>query len=328
MYPMNIARTLRLIAQSCLQIKAGDKVIILGYTEEDQRVAAALAAEAHTVGAEAGVVLVPPPPPGVIEPPAFVAAAMMASNLVVTLGLVDFGHSQARKQATAAGVSYAYIPDLMNDELTELATSSDDLEAVRERTVAMAELVTNAKTAHITTTSGTDLTIPIEGRPGLPLHPVFEKPGHFAIVPFYAEVACAPLENAAYGVAVADGTVVGMPGFNGVLTEAIRFVFEKGRVVNIEGGRTAAKLEAALKDAGENADSLAEMGLGSNHRMRDILVGNRRDNGIFGHVHFALGRNVDLGGKQMSPIHTDFLICDASLELDGRIIMEHRQLMV
>lgn len=325
---MSIARTVRLICESCLRIGAGDKVVILGFTEDDQRIAAALAAEAHTAGAEAGVILVPPPAPGVVEPPPFVAAAMLASDLVVTLGLVDFGHSQARKQATAAGVSYAYIPDLMNDELTELGTTSNDLMAVRERTLTLAELVTHAKTARITTAAGSDLTILIEDRPGLPLYPVFDRPGHFAIVPFYAEVACAPVEHTAHGVAVADGTVVGMPGFNGVLPEPIRFAFEKGRVVGVDGGRIAAKLGRAVKEAGVNADRLAEMGLGSNHRMRDILVGNRRDNGIFGHVHFALGRNLDLGGKQMSPIHADFLLCGARLELDGKLIMENRRLMV
>lgn len=328
MYPMNISRTIRLICESCLKIKSGDKVIILGFTEEDQRIAAALAAEAHAMGSEAGVILVPPPLPGVVEPPSFVEAAMLASDLVVTLGLVDFGHTQARKRATQAGVSYAYIPDLMNDELTELGSTSEDLMAVRERTLILAELVTNAKTARITTAAGTDLTIPLDGRPGLPLYPVFDAPGHFAIVPFYAEVACAPLENEAHGVAVVDGTVVGMPGFNGVLPKPIRFIFKKGRVAGIEGDQLAAKLDIALKRAGENTDSLAELGIGSNHCMRDVLIGNRRDNGIFGHIHLALGRNIDLGGVQMSPIHTDFLLCEARLELDGELIIEDRQLMV
>lgn len=328
MYPMNISRTIRLICESCLKIKSGDRVIILGFTEENQRIAAAIASEAHVMGAEAGVILIPPPLPGVVEPPSFVAAAMMASDLVVTLGLVDFGHTMARKQATAAGVSYAYIPDLMNDELTELGISSEDLMAVRERTLLLAERVTNARTAKITTAAGTDLTIPLDGRPGLSLYPVFDAPGHFAIVPFYAEVACAPLENKAHGVAVFDGTVVGMPGFNGVLPHPIRCIFEKGRVVKMEGGPLAAKLESALKKSGENTDSLAELGIGSNHCMRDVLIGNRRDNGIFGHIHLALGRNTDLGGVQMSPIHMDLLLCEARLELDGELIIENRQLMV
>jgi len=322
MYPMDISRTVRLIVDTCLNIKAGSKILIIGFTEEEINLASALAADAHAAGAEVGIVLVEPPVRKV-EPPAFLAEAMKKVDTIVTLGRVDFGHTAARKEATAQGVSYAYIPDLMNQELIDLDIQPQDLLEVKDRTVQIAEAVTDAKTARITASGGTDLEMDILDRPGLALHPIFRSPGHFAIVPFYCEVACAPVEGTASGTVVADGTIVGLPGLDGVLNEPIRMEVEKGRVVNISGGREAQFLSDRMPTLGENSDCIAELGIGTNYKMRNILVGNRRDNAIWGHIHLALGRNIDLGGNQPSPIHADFMIMDADLTLDGRKINEN-----
>ncbi|MHB8763483.1 MAG: aminopeptidase [Deferrisomatales bacterium] len=324
MYPMDISRTVRLIVSTCLGVKAGTRILIVGYTDEDLRLATAQAAEAHASGAEAGVVLVAPP--RAVEPPEFLAEAMKKVDTVVTLGPVDYGHTHARKELSALGVNFAYIPDLMNQELVDLDIGPDDLLGVSERTVRVAEAVTRARTARVVSAAGTDLCMEVEGRPGLALHPVFRKPGHFAIVPFYYEVACAPVEGTARGTVVTDGTVVGLPGLNGVLAEPIRWTVEGGRVTAIEGGREARRLRELLPAFGENANCIAELGIGMNDRMRNVLVGNRRDNAIFGHIHIALGRNQDLGGDVWSPLHADFLTMDVRLELDGETIIDQGRL--
>lgn len=324
MYPMDISRTVRLIIKTCLQVRAGQEVLIIGTTDEDLKLASALAAEVHAAGAEPGVVLVERPIRKV-EPPDWLAKAMTRVDRIITLGLTDFGHTQARKEATAAGVSYAYIPDLMNEELTELGVGPRDLYRIRDLTLKVAEAISEAGRARITSPAGTDLELDLKGRPGLPLQPVREGPGHFAIVPFYSEVACAPRENRARGVVAAQGTVVGLPGLNGVPAEPIRWEVEKGRVRSVEGGREARTLAKMLPKLGKNADALAELGIGTNPKMRDTLVGNRRDNAIFGHIHLALGRNLDLGGTLASPIHTDFLVLEATLELDGQKVLQGRR---
>jgi leucyl aminopeptidase (aminopeptidase T) len=238
------------------------------------------------------------------------------------LGQVDFGHSNARKQATAANVSYFYIPDLMNEELLNLNIQSPDLIHIKERTLALAQMVSEADKARVTSPAGTDLEIDIQGRPGLALQPIYSAPGHFAIVPFYSEVACAPCEGRALGTVVVDGSIVGLSGLNGVVSDPIRWRVVEGRVVEVQGGREASVLAKDLPELGENADCLAELGIGTNFKMRDVLVGNRRDNAIFGHVHLALGRNTDLGGQQWSPIHADFMTRNVKLELDGKPVID------
>ncbi len=324
MYPLDISWTVKLIIDTCLRIQPGHRILIAGFTEADLKLASALAARARAAEAEVGIVLVEPPTRKV-EPPSFLAEAMKKVDFVITLGLVDFGHTETRKEITSQGISYAYIPDLMNQELIDLNIHPQDLLDVTERTLVMAESVSKARSARITSPSGTDIEIDITERQGLPLHPIFRNPGHFAIVPFYYEVACAPVEYKANGTVVTDGTIVGLPGLNGVLEEPIIWEMEKGRIVNIKGGKKARSLSQLLPSLGENADSLGELGIGTNDRMRNILVGNRRDNAISGHVHLALGRNMDLGGNQWSQIHADFMVMNATVQLDGRpIISEGR----
>jgi aminopeptidase len=317
MYPLDISRTVKLIIDTCLNVQPDHRVLIAGFTEDDMKLASALAARAHAAGAEVGIILVAPSARKV-EPPSFLAAAMREVDLVITLGLVDFGHTEARKALTSQGISYAYIPDLMNQELIDLNIQPQDLLDIMERTLIIAELVSKARTARITSPSGTDIEIDIHERQGLPLHPIFRSPGHFAIVPFYYEVACAPVEYKATGTVVADGTIVGLSALNGVLDEPITWEMEKGRIVNIRGGKKARLLSQLLSSLGENADSLGELGIGTNDKMHNLLVGNRRDNAVLGHIHLALGRNVDLGGNQWSQIHADFMVMDATLQLDGR----------
>jgi leucyl aminopeptidase (aminopeptidase T) len=317
MYPLDISWTVKLIIDTCLNVQPGQRILIAGFTEADMRLASALAARARAAEAEVGIVVVEPPARKV-EPPPFLAAAMKEVDFVITLGPVDFGHTEARKSLTNQGISYAYIPDLMNQELIDLNIQPQDLLDVMERTLIIAELVSKAEIARITSSPGTDIEIDVRGRQGLPLHPIFRGPGHFAIVPFYYEVACAPVEHKATGTVVTDGTVVGLPALNGVLDEPITWEMEKGRIVNVRGGKKAHLLSQLLPSLGENADSLAELGIGTNDRMHNLLVGNRRDNTLLGHVHLALGRNMDLGGNQWSPIHADFMVMNATVQLDGR----------
>lgn len=321
MYPMDISHTVRLIIQTCLQVAPGQELLIIGFSDDDLKLAAALAGEARAWGAEAGIVMVEPPRHRV-EPPDFLTAAMLKVDTVITLGQVDFGHSNARKQATAAKVNYFYIPDLMNEELLDLHIQASDLIHIRERTLALAQMVSEADSARVTSPAGTDLEIDIQGREGLALQPIYSGPGHFAIVPFYSEVACAPCERRSRGTLVVDGSIVGLSGLTGVVSEPICLRMAEGRVVEIQGGREASALAKNLPDLGENAESLAELGIGTNFRMRDVLVGNRRDNAIFGHVHLALGRNTDLGGEQWSPIHADFMTRNVRLDLDGKPVID------
>lgn len=320
MYPMEMINTVRLITDTCLAIKEEDKILILAYSDEALKVASILAAEFKAAQAEVGIVIVEPPKE--VEPPSFLAEAMKKVDIVITLGEVDFGHTIARKEATAQGVKYAYMPDIMSEEIAALGILPEDLMEVKERTEKLADAISRAKEVHVSSSAGTDIVLDVEGRKGLALHPIFRDPGHFAIIPFYYEVACPPVEGRAKGTVVIDGTVVGFPSLNGIVKEPIRWNVKNGKVVDIKGESTACQLRDVLSKLDENANCIAELGIGTNYKLPNRLIGTRRDNAIFGHVHLALGRNIDLGGTLQSQIHVDFLSMDVKLELDGKSIIE------
>jgi leucyl aminopeptidase (aminopeptidase T) len=214
------------------------------------------------------------------------------------------------------------MPELMATDLAELAIKSKDLVEVMEFTDRLASAVSEANKVHISNRIGTDVVFDITGRRGLSLTPVFRTPGQLSVIPFYAEVACAVVEGKGSGTAVLDGTVVGLPSLNGVLNEPISWGVQKGSVVGINGGREAVKLRGLLEKLDDNAWKIGELGIGTNFKLPNRLRGTRVDNAIFGHIHLALGRNVDLGGEQWSQIHADFLCSDVKVELDGRTIIE------
>ncbi len=316
---MEMIRGIKLITDTCLQIKKGEKVIIVAYGDEDLKVAFLLAAEMKVAQAEVGIIIVEPPKE--IEPPPFLAEAMKKVDVLISLGNIDYGHTMARKEAPS--LKYGYMPAIMMKAMAELNFQSEDLLEIEKRTEQLAELVSKAKEAHLFSGAGTDLVLDIEGRRGTPIHPIFRKPGHLAIIPFYAEVAVAPVEHKARGTYVVNGNIWGHPSLECIVKDPIYWKVETGKVVDIKGGKEANLLRGTLPKFDENAFSIGELGIGTNHKLPNRLTGTKMDDAIFGHVHIALGRNMTLGGTQWSQIHVDFLSTDIKLELDGKTIIEN-----
>src|SRR3989339_1721021 len=106
MYPMELMSGVKLITSTCFNIRGGEKVIIVGYSDEDMKVAALLAADMKAAKAEVAIVAVEPPKN--VEPPVFLAEAMKNVDIMISFGDLDYGHTLARKEATS--LKYAYVP--------------------------------------------------------------------------------------------------------------------------------------------------------------------------------------------------------------------------
>lgn len=323
MYAMEMIHGVRLITETCLNIEGGEKVMIVAYGDEDLKLASLLASEMKAARAEVAIVIVEPSREK--EPPPFLSEAMKMVDICISLGDIDYGHTEARKMAPL--LKYAYIPPIMSRCIRKSTILRDDLLEVESRTEWLAKEVSKAKQARIVSSAGTDLWLDIEGRKGIPIHPIFRKPGHFAILPFYAEVACAPVEGKAVGTYVVDGSIWGHESIERIPKEPIFWQVEKGRVVKMEGGADAQEIEKALSGFDENAWSIGELGIGTNPKLPTRLTGTKLDDALFGTVHLALGRNISLGGSQRSLIHIDFLCTNIRLELDGKTYIENGHLL-
>ena len=327
MYPYELIQSVRLITDVCLEIAPGENVLCITDAEEKMDVITLIAAECKMRGAETAVILLEPRREHHHEPPHSVALAMRNADVVIVMAYGELMHTRARKEACAAGVKYAALGGLTKEYLVKTNLTREDLIEVRALSERIAERLTAASTARLTSRAGTDLTASLEGRKGGTLLP-FGVKGSFCMVPAYAEVFVAPVEDSVEGVAVIDGNMLGAANFEGLVEEPFEIQFKKGRIVRISGGKDAKKLQTLLDGLEDEARTFAELAVNSNPKAPQQLVGMRTDNSIAGHAHIGLGRNDHIGGKSATEAHLDMLLVWPTLLLDGKPILENGKLLI
>lgn len=327
MYSFELIQSVRLITDVCLEIAPGENVLCITDGEEKMDVITLIAAECRARGAETAVILLEPRKAHHHEPPRCIARVMKEADVVITMAYGELMHTKARKDACAAGVKYAAVGGVTKEYLARLNLTREDLIEVRILTEKIAQRLTEASSAHLITQLGTDLRMSLEGRNGIALLP-FGKKGSFCMVPAYAEAPIAPIEDSVEGIAVVDGTMVGAENFEGLVEEPFKVYFEKGRMVNISGGKDAKRLESLLDTLEDEARTFAELAVNSNPKVPKKFTGSRMDNSIAGHVHIGLGRNDHIGGKSTAEAHLDLLLTRATLILDGKPVLENGNLRI
>ncbi len=314
----DVANGLRSIMEACGMVKKGEQVLVIADNEGGSMWLGEIVMNvAGSMGGNAMLMVIDPPEMRGAEPPPAVSAAMKKVN--VSIRVTDKAalvHSTARKEATALGARY-YTFDNIPLEHIKKGASALDIHTIADRTEKLARIMDRSKIARVTSPSGTDLRFSIEGRKSIPLHPLSPI---VAGVPYYAEAASAPVEASADGKIVVD---LGFIDWGYLLNKPIHLVVREGNVVSVAGGNLADmnKLNDALKKY-KNASNIAEFGIGTSHIVPLPMRGNRQDAARMGTVHFALGRNDDIGGLTHSEVHWDVLISQPNIELDGQLIMK------
>jgi leucyl aminopeptidase (aminopeptidase T) len=107
----------------------------------------------------------------------------------------------------------------------------------------------------------------------------------------------------------------------GLVDEQIVLTFRQGRIVAVEGGRSAEAARTAIAGAGGGADVVAELGIGTNERAR-ITGSVITDEKVLGTAHVAFGDNASpsYGGDNRAAIHVDGIMADATIEADGKVV--------
>ncbi|MBV9467255.1 MAG: aminopeptidase, partial [Solirubrobacterales bacterium] len=118
-----------------------------------------------------------------------------------------------------------------------------------------------------------------------------------------------------------EGQVVASSlGSLGLADQPATLTVEGGRLVAAEHG-AGPELLRQLRLHGELGTNLAELGVGTNDQAR--LTGNvLEDEKILGTVHVAFGASAGIGGNVSVPVHLDVVVLDASLEIDGRPVLD------
>jgi leucyl aminopeptidase (aminopeptidase T) len=242
-------------------------------------------------------------------------AAADAVLLFVTTDRAQFGgHADFRKAASARGARLGFVLD------DRLPADADELMAATHRTRRLAALLSTADTATLRTAAGTHLELDLRGRNGIEITPDLRSPGAWGVLPDYMEAAVAPVEGTARGKIVVDGTCThcGRQRPSDPMTVTVR----DGFVEQLAGG-TADQLRRYLAASGDRAAwNVAELGIGTNHLVSPSdLVGTFVDKRIAGTAHIGIGDNLALEGRTAAPLHTDIQVLDATIALDGQVVV-------
>jgi len=295
--------------EQCLNVAADESVVVV---TDDERVAVgeALYAAASAVTDDATVLRYPPADQHGAEPPAPVAAAMAEADVFLAPTTKSLSHTRARGAACDAGARGATLPGITESVFT---TGLDaDYAAIEAACDDVLGQIRDADEIRVTAPAGTDITFGIGDREWLADTGMVHEPGDFSNLPA-GEVFVAP--ETATGTYVVDGTM--MP--HGLLDEGqeLAFEVEDGFVTSISDDEIRADVEAAAEEVGDAAYNLAELGIGTNVGVDELVGSVLLDEKAGGTVHIAIGDNAGIGGETDAPLHLDGIVRNPTVYADG-----------
>lgn len=251
------------------------------------------------------------------------AQRMRESDVVVAITNHSLTHTQASRKACEAGSRVASMPGFLAEMFEGPMTA--DYHRIAEESRKMADLLTQAQRAVLTTPTGTELTMDLEGRSGdvdsgfvAGMRRPINLPGGEAFI--------VPVEGKA------EGMVVVTPKGYAPLHEPMTLHFKAGEVCNIEGGGEVGEeyrelLELPTPGHQTGRRNLAELGIGTNPKAKSVKITLEAEK-IRGTVHIAIGDNSVMGGRIHADLHQDFILWEPDLSLDGRLVIRRGEWLV
>jgi leucyl aminopeptidase (aminopeptidase T) len=297
------------VVHRCLAVREGENVLVI-VDPATRPIGEALRDAAKALGADAVLSVMDERATDGTEPPPPLAAALAASDVYIVPTSRSLSHTAARKRASDAGARGATMPGVTEDMLARAMSADFELMAARSR--AVAALLQDANSAHVSCPRGTDLTLRLSGRPGIADDGDLTTRGAFGNLPC-GEGFIAP--------AGGDGRLVAASlAPLGLSADSATLTVRGGRLVDAQGGLGPQFIEL-LRAHGEPGLNLAELGVGTNERAQ--LTGNvLEDEKILGTVHVAFGASAGIGGTVSVPIHLDVVVTDATLDIDGQRVLD------
>jgi leucyl aminopeptidase (aminopeptidase T) len=314
----DIDRAVTAVVRDCLGVKPGEELLVV-CDPGTRRLAERLRDEGERLGADAVLALMAERATSGTEPPAALAAAMAAADAVLAPTTQSLSHTAARKAATDAGVRIATLPGVTEELLARVMSA--DMEGLRRKGRAVAEVLSNGSEAHLTSEAGSDLRMSLEGRAAIPDAGELGEPGAFGNLPC-GEGFIAPVEGTAEGTLAVDGSIAAI----GKVAEPVALRVEHGHLVEAFGEEGAAFMKI-LEAAGPEGTNVAELGIGTNEKA--TLTGNViEDEKLLGTAHVAFGASAAIGGTVQVPIHLDCVVLRPTVEVDGRALVRAGELVV
>ncbi|MDR5655932.1 aminopeptidase [Halodesulfurarchaeum sp. HSR-GB] len=296
----------------CLDLQPEERCVVV--TDDERRpIGEALYEVAAAVTDDAVLLTYPPGKEHGQEPPDPVAGAIKASDTFLAPTTKSISHTRARSDATDAGVRGATLPGI-TEAVFEQGLEAD-YDRIRETCERVHQAVADADEIRVTAPAGTDIVVePGDREWRLDTGDVTE-PGSFSNLPA-GEVFISP--QTATGRYVVDGTM--RPYGRLEAGQTLAFEVDDGVVTDIEDDQIRETVEGAAESVGEAAFNLAELGIGTNVAVSELVGSVLLDEKAAGTVHFAIGDDAGIGGDTDAPIHLDGVIREPTVFVDGEEI--------
>ncbi len=248
------------------------------------------------------------------EPAAPVSAAMLEADVEFLLTSMSYSHVKARILATEKGARIASMP-MMNVEIAENYLKAD-YPFIKKVSEQLSSIMTSGSKVRVVTEKGTDITLSIEGRSGLADTGMLKESGALGNLPA-GEAYISPIETIGTGKIVVDGCIA----YIGPVKDDVVLTLENGRITDIEGKESAADLKNFLLDKDDEANGIAEFGIGTNKEAK--IIGHPLvDEKVWGTIHIAFGMNASMGGTRESDIHYDCIINEPTVWIDEVMVLD------
>ena len=312
----DLDHSVRAVVRDCLVVREGDELVVIA-NPATAELGERLRSEGEGTGADAVLAIMRERKSHAGEPPASIAAAMIAADVVLAPTVQSLSHTAARKLASESGTRIATLPGVTEEMLARVMSA--DMEGLRRKGGAIADLLNAGSEARITCANGSDLRISLDGRRAIPDAGQLGHSGAFGNLPC-GEGFIAP--TGGEGTLVVDGTIASV----GIPKNPVELTVSDGHLMSSSGGE-GARLMELLSAHGPDGTNIAELGIGTNEKA--ILTGNvLEDEKILGTAHVAFGASAAIGGAIQVPVHLDCVVMEPELTIDGKLVVSAGRLLV
>ncbi|MFB9808892.1 hypothetical protein ACFFQF_28975 [Haladaptatus pallidirubidus] len=178
---LEMASASQAIVKKCMSVEPGEEVLVIT-DPKTFGVGRSIATAANGLGADVVTSVMPLLDSHGNEPLDVVAEGMATADVAFTCTTHAITHTRARLRAAREGTRIGVLRGVTEEMMIEGAMSVD-FEELRRRTEALAEIITQADRAHVTSKQGTDIDFSIEDCQSFSLDGYFHEEYGFATLP-------------------------------------------------------------------------------------------------------------------------------------------------
>lgn len=254
------------------------------------------------------------------EPSKDLFEIMMNTQAIMCITKYSLAHTKLRNDLAAYGIPFLSMPDYDQNMIGDPSLKADYL-SVQPTVYNFSNKLTECSEIHVISELGTDLFIDASGRKGN-CCPGYVDSHNLLGSPPDIEANIAPVEENTHGVVVVDGSIT--DARVGLLSKPVTLSVNDGRITSFDGEECAVVDAVRMifeNVADEKAYIVGEFGVGFNDKAQ--LCGNMLiDEGTKGCIHFGIGSNWTIGGKNRVGFHLDFVMRKPSVFLDNECVID------